>query len=74
MILGTRFVHYMRKSKLFVLQHSEKESLQQEWLTTSSCMANDSFHGTGISLVQFSTVENPGQDRGVKIIDPDVPE
>ena len=31
----------------------------------SSTTAKDSFHGTGISLFQQPTVENPGIDRGL---------
>ena len=34
----------------------------------SSTTAKDSFHGTGISLFQQPTVENPGTDRGLPIL------
>lgn len=39
----------------------------------SSRQARDSFHGTGISIVQFPTQEKPGRDPGTCIIDPDGP-
>ena len=39
----------------------------------SSRTAKDSFHGTGVSIVQFPTSDNPGMDRNIKIIDPDIP-
>ena len=36
----------------------------------SSTSSHDSFHGTAISLVQHPTMEEPGIDRAVDIIDP----
>ena len=37
---------------------------------TSSLLSKDSFHGTAISLMQFSTTENPGVPRGISLIVP----
>jgi hypothetical protein len=40
---------------------------------TSSRQAKDSFHGNGISIVQFPTQDKPGQDPGICVINPDGP-
>ncbi|KAK1895923.1 50S ribosomal protein L25, partial [Dissostichus eleginoides] len=39
----------------------------------SSATARDSFHCTGISLVQHPTSESPGHDRGVLILNQSAP-
>ena len=39
----------------------------------SSTTAKDSFHGTGISLFQQPTVEKPGTDRGLPILNENIP-
>ena len=40
---------------------------------SSSTIAKDSFHGTEISLFQQSTVEKPGIERGLPILNEDIP-
>ncbi len=39
----------------------------------SSTTSKDSFHGTAISVIQYPTIDNPGQKRIQNIIDPNVP-
>lgn len=39
----------------------------------SSTTAKDSFHGTGISLFQQPTVDNTGIDRGLSVLNAELP-